>query len=77
MGKVKAQLIEALDRDIVMRFFAEIEEDGRREPVLPDPVIVTDGQDARCQEGGSVSYPFIFKKRSVLPRVYAVTLNES
>jgi hypothetical protein len=77
MGKVKAQLIEALDRDVVMRFFAEIEEDGRREPVLPDPVIVTDGQDARCQEGGSVSYPFIFKNRSVLPRVYAVTLNES
>ncbi len=63
MGKVKAQLIEALDRDVVMRFFAEIEEDGRREPVLPDPVIVTDGQDARCQEGGSVPYPFIFEKR--------------
>jgi hypothetical protein len=77
MGKVKAQLIEALDRDVVMRFFAEIEEDGRREPVLPDPVIVTDGQDARCQDGGSVPYPFIFKNRSVLPRVYAVTLNES
>lgn len=63
MGKVKAQLIDALDRDEVMRFFAEIEEDERREPVLPDPVIVADGQDARRLDGGSVPYPFIFEKR--------------
>ena len=63
MGKVKAQLMEALDRDEVRRWLAEIEEDRRREPVLPDLSAVSDGQDAQRQEGGSVPYPFIFEKR--------------
>jgi len=63
MGRVKAQLMEALDRDEVRRFLAEIEEDRRREPVLPDLAAVSDGQDAQRQDGGSVPYPFIFEKR--------------
>lgn len=63
MGKVKAQLMEALDRDEVMRWLAEIEEDRRREPVLPGLVPVSEGQDAQRQDGGEVPYPFIFEKR--------------
>jgi hypothetical protein len=64
MGRVKALVIERMELDELFRLACAAEEDRRREPVLPDPAPVKDGQDAQRQDGGSVPYPFIFERSS-------------